>query len=78
MYVHPQVWSLRKCTYTATLIDVPNQPKTQHRSVRIPDEDWTEVMAKAKEADTSAGELIRDFLGWWLRRPGAKLPKRLD
>lgn len=33
-------------------------------------------MRRAKEAGTSAGELCREFLEWWLRMPGAKLPKR--
>lgn len=57
-------------------MDMPDQPKTKHRSVRIPDEDWADIMSRAKDADTSAGELIKEFVAWWLRRPGAKLPKR--
>jgi hypothetical protein len=41
--------------------------------VRAPDEDWTDL-------DTaSAGrrpEVIREFIRWYLRRPGARLPER--
>lgn len=55
---------------------MPNAPKTQHRSIRIPDDTWQPAMAKAKDAGTSAGELCREFLDWWLRKPGAKLPAR--
>jgi hypothetical protein len=55
---------------------VPDQPKTQHRSVRIPDDTWRAAIVRAKESGTSTGELIRAFLDWWLRKPGAKLPKR--
>ncbi|MEU4570744.1 hypothetical protein [Micromonospora sp. NPDC023956] len=49
---------------------------TQHRSIRIPDDTWKPAMEQAKEQGTSAGELCREFLDWWLRKPGAKLPKR--
>lgn len=49
---------------------------TQHRSIRIPDDTWLPAMSQAKAQDTSAGELCREFLDWWLRKPGAKLPKR--
>jgi hypothetical protein len=49
---------------------------TQHRSIRVPDETWLPAIARAGDAGTSAGELCREFLDWWLRKPGAKLPTR--
>lgn len=55
---------------------MPNAPKTQHRSMRIPDDTWHPAMATARREGTSAGELCREFLDWYLRKPGAKLPKR--
>ena len=55
---------------------MPNQPKTQHRSIRIPDDVWGAAMDRAREEGTSAGGLVRDLLVWWLRVPGAKLPRR--
>lgn len=55
---------------------MPNAPKTRHRSIRVPDELWESAMATAAEHGTSAGELCRAFLAWWLREPGAKLPPR--
>lgn len=55
---------------------MPNAPKTQHRSIRVPDEMWEAAKARAAEQGTSAGELCREFLAWWLREPGAKLPAR--
>jgi hypothetical protein len=51
---------------------------TPKRGIRIPDDTWLPAMAQAKEQSTSAGELCREFLDWWLRKPGAKLPKRPD
>jgi hypothetical protein len=51
---------------------------TQHRSIRFPDDTWLPLMAAAREHGTSAGELCREFADWYLRKPGAKLPKRPD
>lgn len=33
-------------------------------------------MARTRDEGSSAGEIVRGFLEWWLRRPGAKLPPR--
>lgn len=55
---------------------MPNAPKTQHRSVRVPDDVWEEVKDRSHQLGTSGGELVRQFLEWWLRKPGAKMPKR--
>jgi len=55
---------------------VPNQPGTQHRSVRISDEDWADLDDAAKSAGTDRGTLIKQFIRWYLRRPEAKLPQR--
>lgn len=53
----------------------PNQPKTPPRQVRIGDE-WYEFDAAAKGAGTERAALIREFIAWYLRKPGAKLPER--
>ncbi|MFF5491501.1 hypothetical protein [Streptomyces virginiae] len=53
---------------------MPNAPRTQHRSVRISDEDWKELAARAPGGDRSAA--IKELVAWYLRRPGAKLPHR--
>lgn len=65
-------------TYTVYPGHMPNQPKTQHRSIRVPDDTWTTAMDVARANGTSVGEVVRDFLDWWLRTPGAKMPKRPD
>jgi hypothetical protein len=53
----------------------PNQPKTPARQVRI-GEEWYEFDAAAKSMDTERAALIREFIAWYLRKPGAKLPTR--
>jgi len=49
--------AMLRCTYTAseemevdsvrTIARVPNQPKTPHRSVRVDDDDWSDLDAAA-------------------------------
>jgi hypothetical protein len=55
---------------------MPDKPKTQHRSVRINDQDWKDLAAHAPKGDRSA--VIKELVAWYLRRSGAKLPPRPD
>ncbi|MGW9299640.1 hypothetical protein ACWHA3_02280 [Streptomyces cyaneofuscatus] len=55
---------------------MPNAPKTQHRSIRIPDEDWADLLASATTQNSDRGTVIKELVAWYLRRPGAKLPAR--
>lgn len=59
-----------------TIKRVPNQPKTQHRSVRIDDDDWADLDATAKRTGSDRAKIINQFIRWYLRRPGAELPER--
>ncbi|MEV0115864.1 hypothetical protein AB0H77_21885 [Streptomyces sp. NPDC050844] len=53
---------------------MPNAPKTKHRSVRIDDEDWADLAARAPSGDRAA--IIKELVRWYLRREGAELPER--
>jgi hypothetical protein len=55
---------------------VPNAPKTPARQMRISDEDWGDLEAAAKIFDKERAAVVRDFIHWYLRRPGAKAPDR--
>ena len=55
---------------------MPNQPRTQHRSVRIGDEDWADLDAATAVEGTDRAKVINQMVRWYLRRPGAKLPPR--
>jgi len=55
---------------------MPDQPKTQHRSVRISDEDWADLEARAAEQGLDRAKVINHLVQWWLRRPGVKQPTR--
>lgn len=57
--------------------DMPNTPRTPPRQIRIGDE-WYEFELAAKSMDTERAAVIREFIAWYLRKPGAKMPKRPD
>jgi hypothetical protein len=49
---------------------------TPMKPVRMPDELWADAGQTAQRAGTDRSEVIRSFLEWYVRRPGAKMPKR--
>lgn len=55
---------------------MPDAPKTQHRSVRVEDDDWNDFGDTTKQQDTDRAKVLNAFIRWYLRRPGAKPPKR--
>lgn len=44
--------------------------------VRVPEEMWTAFRLAADSAGTDRSALIRAFIAWYLKQPGAGLPKR--
>jgi len=66
-----------KTAYAAgTLSRVPNQPKTPNRAVRVDGQVWEDAGQASAAMGTDRTKLINQFLRWYLRRPGAKLPER--
>jgi len=50
---------------------VPNQPSTQNRSFRIPDDLWSEVLRIAADRDETATDVVIRALRQYVRRyPG--------
>jgi hypothetical protein len=49
---------------------------TPKRGLRIADDLWAGLTAATEAEGTNATELTRDFYAWYLRKPGAKMPKR--
>lgn len=47
---------------------MPNQPKTQHRSVRVPDELWAAALQAAADNGTTISAEINQFLSRYIRR----------
>lgn len=52
--------------------------KTNLHANRWPDEKWQRLTEAAKAEGVTVTELLHGFADWWLREPGAKLPKRPD
>lgn len=48
----------------------------QHRSIRVPDEEWDDFGEQATAEGTDRAKLVNAFIRWWLRRAGAELPDR--
>ncbi len=46
---------------------MPNQPKTPHRSVRVPDNLWELALKTAAEQDTTIAAEVNRFLTRWTR-----------
>ena len=76
MYVHRKEGTLKDVRTPGTIGAVPNQPRTQHRSVRVDDETWNDADEATSRMGTDRAKVINQFLQWYLRRPGAKLPER--
>jgi hypothetical protein len=53
-----------------------NQRGTTPRKFRMPDEEWDELGQLTADAETDRSTVLRELARWWMRRPGAKLPKR--
>jgi hypothetical protein len=54
----------------------PKTGETPSRHVRVADEDWGDLEAAAGAIGSDRGKVINQFIRWYLRRPGAKLPER--
>jgi hypothetical protein len=76
VYVHRKGVPLKTVRTPDRLRRVPNQPGTQHRSVRISDGDWDDAEQATASMNTDRAKVINQFLRWYLRRPGVKLPER--
>ena len=55
---------------------MPDQPKTQHRSIRIPDDRWDLADRTARSIGMDRAKLVNALLAWFNREHGAKLPQR--
>ncbi|MFF4600571.1 hypothetical protein [Amycolatopsis sp. NPDC001319] len=51
-----------------------NQPKTQHRSVRVDDDLWERAREATAANGTDRGTIIRGFLRWYVGDDDAELP----
>lgn len=59
------------------------EPDTEYdrpRNFRAPDDEWIPFEAATKvmhpEGRSPRARVLREFMRWYMRRPGAKLPER--
>lgn len=56
-----------------TAVARPKTGQTPVRTLRVPDPDWSDFH---KLTGRNLASVIHQFVRWYLRRPGAKLPVR--
>ena len=54
----------------------PKTGETPIQHVRAPQDEWDEYKAAAALVGSDASKITREFVRWFTRRPGAKLPER--
>ena len=59
--------------YAGGMVSRAKDSHTTNRVVRVADADWAEL---GEVSSAGRAEAIRQFIAWYLRRPGAKLPER--
>jgi len=51
-------------------------PKTPTRPVRIDDDLWRRFGEAATAKDSDRSTVLREFIRWYVRESGARMPKR--
>ncbi|WAB10610.1 ribbon-helix-helix DNA binding domain protein [Gordonia phage Ecliptus] len=57
---------------TGTIVDVPNQPKTPNRTLRIPDDEWAAWKAEADRLGVSLTDFLRATMNNRVKRIARK------
>lgn len=55
---------------------MPDQPKTPHRTIRVPTPRWAHAAHTTAALGTDRTAWINDALAWLNREPGSKQPRR--
>ena len=57
---------------------MPNQPKTPVQRFRLDGDLWEQFDEAVRHADPGGdrSKVLRQFVAWFVREPGAKLPSR--
>jgi hypothetical protein len=66
----------RKDTCDDRPVPRPATGKTPVRNLRVVNEVWQPALEAAREQGGTITDVITQFLRWYLRMPGAKLPER--
>lgn len=50
--------------------------RTPQRTVAVEQDDWRDLDTAARRAGYERAVVVRAFIRWYIRRPGAQLPQR--
>jgi hypothetical protein len=68
--------SLSACAHSDYGQPVATARKTPQRTLVVDPTEWDELQVAAKAAGSDRATVLRAFIKWYIRRPGAKLPQR--
>lgn len=68
---------LERCVRTDYGQPVAATPrKTPQRTLVVDPDEWADLALAAKAAGSERAQVLRQFIKWYIRRPGARLPQR--
>jgi len=70
------VWTQKPPSDRTRSVARPKTGETPIQHVRAPKDEWDVYKDVAKLVGSDASKITREFVRWFTRRPGAKLPTR--
>ena len=71
-----RAWTQKPSSDTSRPVARPKTGETPIQHVRAPKDEWGLYKEAAGVVDSDASKITREFVRWFTRRPGAKLPAR--
>lgn len=70
------VWTQKPGSDTSEPMGRPATGETPIQHIRAPKDEWDVYKEAARLVDSDASKTAREFVRWFTRQPGAKLPAR--
>ena len=67
---------LDECVRNGYGAPVATARKTPQRTLVVEPADWDDLQIAAKASGSDRATILRAFIKWYIRRPGARLPQR--
>lgn len=71
-----RVWTQKPASDTSKPVARPKTGETPIQHVRAPKDEWDTYKDATGLVGSDASKITREFVRWFTRRPGAKLPAR--
>ena len=71
-----RAWTQKPTSDTSEAVARPKTGETPIQHVRAPQDEWNDYKDAAEMVGSNASKVTREFVRWFTRQPGAKLPAR--